>query len=52
MQYWYTAFSVTLEGEEVTVGSQLECDSFTTATVDESVAVESSTWGALKDRYR
>jgi len=52
VQYWYSAFSVTMVGEEVVLGSQLECDSFTTATVDESVGSESTTWGVLKSKYR
>ncbi|MCB1151733.1 hypothetical protein KDK88_09290, partial [bacterium] len=39
-QYWYTAFNVRLDGETVDLGSGLECGSFTSATVDESVSNE------------
>jgi len=51
-QYWYTAFSVRLDGETVELGSGLECGSFTSATVDESVSNEDATWSSLKRRYR
>ena len=51
-QYWYTAFAVTVTGDEVTLGSRLECDSFTHASVDPSIPVTGSTWGALKNAYR
>jgi hypothetical protein len=51
-EYWYTAFSVSLSGDVVTLGSFLECDSFTTATVDPSIPVTAATWGAVKNIYR
>ncbi len=50
-QYWYTAFAVTMSGDTVATGSRLECDSFTTATVDPSVRTEPVTWGAVKNLY-
>ena len=52
VQYWYTAFSVTMIGEEILLGGRLECDSFTTATVDESILSRRASWGALKTLYR
>ena len=33
-KYWYTAFAVSMVGNVVSLGSRLECDSFTTASVD------------------
>jgi hypothetical protein len=50
--FWYTAFDVEMESDEVVLGSQLECGSFTTADQDESVSNEVVTWGALKSNYR
>jgi len=51
-RYWYTAFAVSLSGDVVTLGSRLECDSFTTASVDPSIPVTDATWGAVKNTYR
>jgi len=51
-QYWYTAFAVDLEGDTVTLGSGLECGSFTTATVDESIPATGASWGSVKQSYR
>ncbi|MHB8078130.1 MAG: hypothetical protein ACYDIE_02590 [Candidatus Krumholzibacteriia bacterium] len=51
-QYWYTAFSVSLSGDTVTLGSRLECDSFTTASVDPSIPTTDASWGAVKNSYR
>lgn len=51
-EYWYTAFSVRLDGSEVTQSSLLECGSFTTASVDESISNETLSWGAFKQRFR
>lgn len=52
IQYWYTAFSVSMSGDTVTLGSSLECGSFTTATVDPSIPADPVTWGAVKNAYR
>jgi hypothetical protein len=52
IQYWYTAFSVTLTDGGVAIGSQLECGSFTTATVSADVLAETVSWGTVKGRYR
>jgi hypothetical protein len=51
-RYWYTAFEVSLSGDVVTLGSRLECDSFTSASVDPSIPVTNATWGAVKNTYR
>lgn len=52
IQYWYTAFSVSMSGDMVTLGSSLECGSFTTASVDPSIPTDPVTWGAVKNAYR
>ncbi len=52
IRYWYTAFAVSMSGDVVTLGSRLECDSFTTASVDPSIPVTDVTWGAVKNTYR
>lgn len=51
-QYWYTAFAVSMSGDVVTLGSRLECDSFTTASVDPSVPTTEASWSAVKNIYR
>ncbi len=51
-EYWYTAFNVLSDGDAVSLGSRLECGSFTTASVDESIANEDTTWSSIKNRYR
>ena len=51
-RYWYTAFAVSMSGDVVTLGSRLECGSFTTASVDPSIPVTDATWGAVKNIYR
>lgn len=51
-RYWYTAFAVSLSGDVVTLGSRLECGSFTSASVDPSIPVTDATWGAVKNTYR
>lgn len=52
IQYWYTAFSVSMSGDTVTLGGSLECGSFTTASVDPSIPTDPVTWGAVKNAYR
>ena len=47
-----TAFAVDMIGDTVTLGSRLECDSFTTATVDASIPATEASWGRLKQLYR
>lgn len=51
-RYWYTAFAVSMSGDVVTLGSRLECDSFTTASVDPSIPTTDASWGAVKNTYR
>lgn len=51
-QYWYTAFSVDLVGEDVVRSSFLECDSSCSAMVDESVPSAPTSWGEVKSQYQ
>lgn len=50
--YWYSAFNVRNDGLAVTLGSHLECGSFTSGSVDESIPNEDTTWSSVKTRYR
>ncbi len=50
--YWYTIFNLTKFGCEVVRASQVESGSTLTASVDESVPAEDSSWGAVKSLYR
>lgn len=51
-EYNYTAFSVVIQGGTVELGSRLECGSFVTASVDESIGAETLSWGGVKSRFR
>lgn len=51
-EYWYTAFNVLSNGDTVSLGSRLECGSFTAGSVDESIANEDTSWSSIKNRYR